>query len=152
MWREVDSRVILPPTSRSVLHGTWGFNFINMPTHSFYRLRSQKCKKTVKSSVDKKVDWLVVLHYFSRFALYAVRSCLMKLTPAGRKNKITRLLGMNVHPSNIGFRKEEKSTFFIPIHIKLQQLAAAPSKAWIFLNTFLPSFLRHKSRAKKELK
>ena len=52
-----------------------------MFTCSFYVRRSHTWKKTVKSSVEKKVDWLVVLLYVSRFALYGVHSSLMKLTP-----------------------------------------------------------------------
>ena len=42
-----------------------------MPTHSFYAYRYLNCKKTVKSSVEKKVDQLIVLLNFSWFALYA---------------------------------------------------------------------------------
>ena len=57
-----------------------GVNFINMLMRSFYDHRSQKRKKTVKSSVAQKDDQLVVLLYFSGFALYAVRSSLIKLT------------------------------------------------------------------------
>jgi len=56
------------------------FNFTNMLTLSFYTRRSQKCKKTVKSSVEKKIDQLVVLLYFSGFVLYVVCSNLVKLT------------------------------------------------------------------------
>ena len=48
---------------------------------SFYKRRSKKCRKTVKSSVEKKVDQFVVLLYFGRFGLYGVCSSLMKLTP-----------------------------------------------------------------------
>ena len=44
-------------------------NFINMLTCSFYVQRSQKHKKAVKSSVEKKLTELVLLLYFSGFAL-----------------------------------------------------------------------------------
>ena len=44
-------------------------------------------KKRQPSHHKKKIDRLVVLLYFSRFALYAVRSSLMKLTPGGNRLK-----------------------------------------------------------------
>ena len=59
-----------------------GANFINMLMQNFYAQRSQKRKKTVKLSLEKNVDRLAVLLYFSGFSLNDVRSSLMKLTPA----------------------------------------------------------------------
>ena len=60
--------------------GWSGVNFTNMLMHSFYGSRSQKCKEESSHKL-KKVDQLVELLYLSRFALYAVLSSLMKLTP-----------------------------------------------------------------------
>ena len=49
-------------------------------------LRTQILKAQKDSEVisTKKVDQLIVLLYLSRFALYAVRSSLMKLTPGNK--------------------------------------------------------------------
>ena len=71
------------------IHRRPGVNFINMHTCSFYKRRSKKHKKTFKSSVEKKVDQLVVLLYFSGFELYAMLSSLIKLTQGYLRKKMT---------------------------------------------------------------
>ena len=64
-----------------------GFNFVSMLRPSFYMLYIPTTKKRQSSHHKKKIDRLVALLYFSRFALYAVRSSLMKLTPGGNRLK-----------------------------------------------------------------
>ena len=56
--------------------------------YAYAQLLLAKITKGQKDSQvmsSQKVDQLVVLQYFSRFVLYAVRSSLMKLTPGDTK-------------------------------------------------------------------
>ena len=51
--------VSLKAARRTLVKLTLGFNFINMLTSNFYLRRLQKRKKTVKSSVEKKLTYLL---------------------------------------------------------------------------------------------
>ena len=76
-----------------------GVNFTNVLMQSFYASRIQNCKKESQVVSRKKVDQLVELLYFGGFALYAVHSSLIKLTPGEEVQLSTR-------------QKQEPNTYF----------------------------------------
>ena len=82
--------------------------------HAYEQLLHLQIPKSQKDSQvisRKKVDQLVVLLYFSRFALYAVRSSLMKLTRTVKNRRYNKRAGTFLSwPPRLAFKLSATAT------------------------------------------